>query len=124
MIFIAVIHPVLGGELDTFGTLDRVEGNLLDVVSLLDGSGEQRLIADIFFAIHKRGLDVDALEAGIKADARREIRISKWVGNLKLRVDWATVNLSGFFRKARAEQVFPGRARYRLAIGHRNVTST
>ena len=69
---IAVVHPVLRGELDRRGPLDRPERDLVRALASFDRRREQRLVANVLLAIDQSGRDVDPAQARIEPDRRRE----------------------------------------------------
>src|SRR5439155_12653333 len=82
---VAVVRPALRRELDSGRALEGAERDCLRVAPVLDGSGEQGLIANELFVVGQIRLDVHALDACIKANSRCKGALAERMGNAELR---------------------------------------
>ncbi len=84
---VAVIDPVLRGELDRSRAIDRPEGDLVRALAVLDRRREERLVANVLLLVDQPGRDLDPAQPVVEPDRRRELAGAERAGDLELGED-------------------------------------
>ncbi len=100
---VSVVNPVLRGELDARGTLDRAEGNLVHALATLDRCREKGLVANVFLVVDQPYATVDPAQPLINPHGRRVSSRIERVRHRELREDRARSQHAGLATELVAE---------------------
>ena len=122
LLAIAVINPVLGGELDPEGALDGAEGDLMGALAILDRGRKQGLVTHILFVVYQLQLTLDARQFGVDPHGRRVSARIERVGHVELGVDRSGLQAARQTLELVAEPRLTGPGHW-LAVRHRDLAA-